>query len=103
MEEASAVDGPAWRADVLRRVMHVFAEAGARKEDDALNPLTAYARSKAAAERDLEAIADGGGMVVTVLRFATACGFSPRLRLDPRTRSPPCGSRRRSCPGGRPA
>jgi hypothetical protein len=30
MEEASAINVPAWRADVLRRVMHVFAEAGAR-------------------------------------------------------------------------
>lgn len=62
--------------------MYGYAEAGARKEDDELNPLTAYARSKAAAERDLEAIAAGGDMVVTALRFATACGFSPRLRLD---------------------
>ncbi|HMA14859.1 MAG TPA: SDR family oxidoreductase, partial [Kiloniellaceae bacterium] len=62
--------------------MYGYAEAGARKEDDALNPLTAYARSKAAAERDLEALAADGDMVVTALRFATACGFSPRLRLD---------------------
>lgn len=62
--------------------MYGYAEAGARAEDDALNPLTAYARSKAAAERELAALAEGSDMVVTALRFATACGFSPRLRLD---------------------
>lgn len=66
--------------------MYGYAEAGARSEADALNPLTAYARSKVAAERDLEALAQQGGMpggmTVTALRFATACGFSPRLRLD---------------------
>jgi nucleoside-diphosphate-sugar epimerase len=62
--------------------MYGYAEAGARSEADALNPLTAYARSKVAAERDLQALAQPGGMTVTALRFATACGFSPRLRLD---------------------
>jgi nucleoside-diphosphate-sugar epimerase len=62
--------------------MYGYAEGGARSEDDALNPLTAYARSKVAAERDLRAVCDGSEMVVTALRFATACGFSPRLRLD---------------------
>jgi len=62
--------------------MYGYAEAGARSEADELNPLTAYARSKVAAERDLQALAQAGGMTVTALRFATACGFSPRLRLD---------------------
>jgi len=52
-----------------------------RREDDPLNPLTAYARSKLATEEGLRAM-DRGGMVVTALRFATACGMSPRLRLD---------------------
>jgi len=58
-----------------------FAEGGPRKETDPLNPLTAYARSKIAAERALAQI-DTGDMVVTCLRFATACGMSDRLRLD---------------------
>lgn len=58
-----------------------FAEGGARKETDPLNPLTAYARSKIAAEEGLKQM-DRGGMGVTCLRFATACGMSPRLRLD---------------------
>jgi nucleoside-diphosphate-sugar epimerase len=53
----------------------------AKKETDELNPLTAYARSKIAAERDLEPLA-GDGFAVTCFRFATACGFTSRLRLD---------------------
>lgn len=58
-----------------------FAEGGARREDDPVNPLTAYARSKIGTERGL-AEADLGGMTATCLRFATACGMSERLRLD---------------------
>jgi nucleoside-diphosphate-sugar epimerase len=58
-----------------------FAEGGARTELDAVNPLTAYARSKIATEAALRG-ANSGGMTVTCLRFATACGMSPRLRLD---------------------
>lgn len=52
-----------------------------RKETDTLNPLTAYARSKVATEVGLRPIA-GDGFSVTSLRFATACGASPMLRLD---------------------
>jgi nucleoside-diphosphate-sugar epimerase len=58
-----------------------FAEGGPRKEGDALNPLTAYARSKVATEEGLHAMAPRD-MIVTCLRFATACGASPRTRLD---------------------
>lgn len=61
--------------------MYGFAEGGPRKEDDALNPLTAYARSKVATEKVLRELA-GTDFVVTSLRFATACGMSERLRLD---------------------
>jgi len=57
------------------------AEGGARKESDPTNPLTAYSRSKIGTEEDLKN-ADLGDMVFTSLRFATACGWSPRLRLD---------------------
>ncbi|WNM58148.1 NAD-dependent epimerase/dehydratase family protein [Candidatus Nitrospira allomarina] len=57
-----------------------FAE-GARDEDSPLNPLTAYAKSKLGAEKDLSGLADER-FVVTCLRFATACGMSERLRLD---------------------
>jgi nucleoside-diphosphate-sugar epimerase len=53
----------------------------ARTECDALNPLTAYARSKIATEDSLRQL-DLRGMTATSLRFATACGMSDRLRLD---------------------
>jgi nucleoside-diphosphate-sugar epimerase len=59
-----------------------FADDGlGRRETDALNPLTAYARSKIAAEESLRQ-RDLNGMTATSLRFATACGMSDRLRLD---------------------
>jgi nucleoside-diphosphate-sugar epimerase len=61
----------------------IYGAAGGtpRAEGDALNPLTAYARSKVEAETKLRLRADTRFMV-TCLRFATACGASPRLRLD---------------------
>lgn len=58
-----------------------FAEGGPRKEEDELNPLTAYARSKIGTEKGVEGLADDN-FVVTCLRFATACGMSERTRLD---------------------
>lgn len=56
------------------------AEGAPRKETDPLNPITAYAKSKIGAERELSTI--DTRMVVSSLRFATACGMSDRLRLD---------------------
>ena len=56
------------------------AEGGPRREGDPLNPMTDYAASKIGTETELEAL--DGDMVVTCLRFATACGMSDRLRLD---------------------
>jgi nucleoside-diphosphate-sugar epimerase len=58
-----------------------FAAGDPRKETDPLDPLTTYARSKVATEAQLQALGSQG-MVITALRFATACGMSPRLRLD---------------------
>jgi nucleoside-diphosphate-sugar epimerase len=58
-----------------------FAEGGPRRESDAVDPLTPYARSKVDTENSLRG-KNSGGMTVTSLRFATACGASPRLRLD---------------------
>jgi nucleoside-diphosphate-sugar epimerase len=57
------------------------ADGRPRREGDAVNPLTAYARSKVAAEESFRQM-DRRGMTVTSLRFATACGMSERLRLD---------------------
>ncbi|BCJ91913.1 NAD-dependent epimerase [Terrihabitans soli] len=59
-----------------------FAASGVpRTEKDPTDPLTAYARSKIATEVALAALPKHN-MTVTCLRFATACGMSPRLRLD---------------------
>lgn len=57
------------------------AEKGAKTESSSLDPLTAYARSKVMAEKELIPMADER-FTVTCLRFATACGMSDRLRLD---------------------
>jgi nucleoside-diphosphate-sugar epimerase len=61
--------------------MYGAAEDSARTENCALNPLTAYSKSKVLTETDLGKLA-GNGFVVTSLRFSTACGMSERLRLD---------------------
>jgi len=58
-----------------------FAADGAKTEQSDVGPLTAYARSKVAAEIGLEPLASDD-FIVTCHRFATACGFSDRLRLD---------------------
>jgi nucleoside-diphosphate-sugar epimerase len=57
------------------------ADDAARTETSPLNPLTAYARSKAMTEKDLEPLASDH-FTITSLRFSTACGWSDRLRLD---------------------
>lgn len=57
-----------------------IADGPPRKETDALNPITAYAKSKIGAEEELASLKTD--MTVTCLRFATACGMSDRLRLD---------------------
>jgi UDP-glucose 4-epimerase len=56
------------------------AEGSARTESDPVAPETAYAHSKVDTERALEQL--DSDMKITALRFATACGYSPRLRLD---------------------
>lgn len=53
----------------------------AKTETSPLNPLTAYARSKVLSEQALAPLADEQ-FQITCLRFATACGWSHRLRLD---------------------
>jgi len=53
----------------------------AKNETSTLNPLTAYAKSKILCEEKLSTISSSR-FIVTCLRFSTACGASPRLRLD---------------------
>lgn len=61
--------------------MYGEATGNPKVETDTLNPLTAYARSKVAAEKELAPLAEEN-FTITCLRFATACGHSNRLRLD---------------------
>ncbi len=58
-----------------------LADTASRTEMSEVNPLTTYARSKVYAERGLETLA-GNDFKITCLRYATACGFSDRIRLD---------------------
>lgn len=62
-------------------VYGLAADGNPRCETDPVNPLTAYARSKIDTENALRQ-ADLGDLKVRCLRFATACGMSPRVRLD---------------------
>ena len=86
-EAAIKVAGLAKEAGVSRFVfasscsMYGAGSDSLRKETDTLNPLTAYARSKVATEEGLRGMATDDFMV-TSLRFSTACGASPMLRLD---------------------
>lgn len=50
-------------------------------EDVACNPLTDYSRLKLKCEEHLKS-ADMGDTTWTIIRPATVCGWSPRLRLD---------------------
>jgi nucleoside-diphosphate-sugar epimerase len=61
--------------------MYGLADDTPRQETSPLNPLTAYAKSKVRTEAELQRLADKS-FTVTCPRFATACGMSPRLRLD---------------------
>lgn len=68
---------------VLASSCSVYGAGGteAKKESDPIAPLSAYAVSKVEAEKSLQTLADSN-FIITCLRFATACGDSPRLRLD---------------------
>ena len=62
----------------------IYGNAGSvwKKENDQLNPLTEYAKSKVAVEEFLQSTNFKKASKGTSLRFATACGMSDRLRLD---------------------
>ena len=83
VELAAAAKRAGVRSYVFASSCSVYgsAEEGAKQESSRLDPLTAYARSKVMAEKELIPMADDR-FTVTCLRFATACGMSDRLRLD---------------------
>jgi len=83
VELAAAAKRAGVRSYVFASSCSVYgcAEEGAKQESSKLDPLTAYARSKVMAEKELFPMADDR-FTVTCLRFATACGMSDRLRLD---------------------
>jgi nucleoside-diphosphate-sugar epimerase len=66
--------------------MYGFAEDGLRTEESPLDPLTAYARWKAAAERDLSSLAEDD-FLITSLRPGTACGMWAWIDHDVSARS----------------
>lgn len=80
---AEAAQAAGARSFVFASTCSIYGSANeaARREIDEVAPLTAYARSKIDTERFLQQMCRGD-MTVTCLRFATACGMSPRLRLD---------------------
>ena len=61
----------------------IYGSAGnkKKKENHSIQPLTDYAKSKVKSERLLKKISSKSFQVIS-LRFATAAGFSPKLRLD---------------------
>lgn len=58
-----------------------FASELPKTENDEVNPLSTYAKSKIDSEIELRKLSDNN-FIITCLRFATAFGPSPRLRLD---------------------
>lgn len=56
-------------------------DKGSCDEASETRPLTDYAQSKVESEQELHRLADSA-FRIRCLRFATACGMSPRLRLD---------------------
>ena len=61
--------------------MYGIADKNFPNENSELSPMTEYAKSKVWAEKELKKISTSEFNVIS-LRFATACGASPKLRLD---------------------
>jgi nucleoside-diphosphate-sugar epimerase len=61
----------------------IYGSAGKKKkkENHKLQPLTDYAKSKTQSEKQLKKISNKNFHIIS-LRFATAAGYSPKLRLD---------------------
>lgn len=83
LETAKRAKAAGVRSFVFASSCSVYGAGGseAKSESSEVGPLTAYARSKLAAEEALKSLASKD-FKITCLRFATACGFSPRMRFD---------------------
>jgi nucleoside-diphosphate-sugar epimerase len=58
-----------------------YGDSSPRSETSEVGPLTTYAQLKLAVEEELKDMSSST-FQTTALRFATACGWSPRIRLD---------------------
>ncbi len=61
--------------------MYGIADNNFPNEESKLNPMTEYAKSKVWSEDQLRSLGNENFKIIS-LRFATACGSSPNLRLD---------------------
>jgi len=80
---ASLAKAAGIRSFVYASSCSIYGDGGGEIKDErsAPSPLTTYAKSKLECEVQLKALASDE-FFVTCMRFATACGASPRLRLD---------------------
>lgn len=60
----------------------VFDKNSLAKENSRLNPKSLYAKTKVKIEKKLLKIVKKSNSEITILRFATAFGLSPRMRFD---------------------
>ena len=69
-------------------VRHCLRTAAPLREDDRMQPINPYGRSKAMAEVALKDISDATGLGVGVLRYFNAAGADPSLRSGQASRQP---------------
>lgn len=60
----------------------IFKKNFSASEDSILNPKSLYAKTKVSIEKKLEKLSKKYNSEITILRFATAFGLSPRMRFD---------------------
>lgn len=88
LAETAAAAGA--KALIFSSTAAVYGEGGQRplREDDRMDPINPYGRSKAMAELALKDIAAASGMGVGVLRYFNAAGADPALRSGQASRHP---------------
>jgi UDP-glucose 4-epimerase len=88
LAETAAAAGA--KALIFSSTAAVYGEGGRRplREDDRMDPINPYGRSKAMAELALKDISEATGMGVGVLRYFNAAGADPALRSGQASRHP---------------